>query len=154
MKFKQDGILRYKYLGLIYVVAAGEILDFILFLFNKSLRDMFLFLLITGVLCIVAAAFNLLLHAADISIDNEGVRCTNGSRQLWSYNWPEIEELKRTHAYRAKAVCVVSKDGTAKFRYYMDPKDAYFQLSKAAKKARACYCEEREDGSFVLLDHE
>ncbi len=149
MKFKRDDILRRKYLGLIFIVVVGELLAFILYLINNLLVDIFLYIVATGVVCIGSAIIFLVSHSADVIMDNDGIRCINRDNLLWGFKWPEIEELKYSCAYRAKAVCVISKDNTANFKDQMGPTDAYFQLGNTAKKAMAYYCTEREDGSFV-----
>lgn len=150
MMFKKDEILRKKYLGLIYAVIACILLCLIIFLGNNSLLYLFLYVVGSGVVGIGGIIFLLLMHCADIIMNDTGISCKKCDKQLWNYKWSEVEELKHTKAYGAKALCVVSKDGTAQFKEQMGLNDTYFQLGKSAKKALARYCIERADGSFVV----
>ena len=135
MIFKKDEILCKKYLGVTYAVIVCMLLCLVIFLGNNSLLYLFLYVVGTGVVGIGGIMFLLVMHSADIVVNDEGISCKKRNTQLWSYNWSEVEELKQTMAYNAKALCIVSKDETAPFKKMMGLNDRYFQMGKSAKKA-------------------
>ena len=76
-----------------------------------------------------------------ITMDEQGVRCTERDKLLWDLSWSQIAEVRKTTRYRSYA---------AQFIPTVEPKhDLHtpqnqlflgFQLSRKAKKALDTYC--------------
>ena len=76
-----------------------------------------------------------------ITMDEQGVRCTERAKLLWDLSWSQIAEVRKTTRYRSRAVQLIPT---------VEPKQDLhtpqsqlflgFQLSRKAKKALATYC--------------
>ena len=76
-----------------------------------------------------------------ITMDNQGVRCTERDKLLWDLSWSQIAEVRKTTRYRSCAVQLIPT-----FEPKQDlhtPQNQLFlgfQLSRKAKKALDTYC--------------
>ncbi len=76
-----------------------------------------------------------------ITMDDQGVRCTERDKLLWDLRWSQITEVRKTTRYRSRAVQLIPT---------VEPKQDLhtpqnqlflgFQLSRKAKKALDTYC--------------
>ena len=76
-----------------------------------------------------------------ITMDNQGVRCTERDKLLWDLSWSQIAEVRKTTRYKSRAVQLIPT---------VEPKQDLhtpqnqlflgFQLSRKAKKALDTYC--------------
>lgn len=76
-----------------------------------------------------------------ITMDNQGVRCTERDKLLWDLSWSQIAEVRKTTRYRSRSVQLIPT---------VEPKQDLhtpqnqlflgFQLSRKAKKALDTYC--------------
>ena len=76
-----------------------------------------------------------------ITMDEQGVRCTERDKLLWDLSWSQIAEVRKTTRYRSRAVQLIPT---------VEPKQDLhtpqsqlflgFQLSRKAKKALDTYC--------------
>ena len=76
-----------------------------------------------------------------ITMDEQGVRCTESDQLLWDLSWSQIAEVRKTTRYRSRAVQLIPT---------VEPKQDLhtpqnqlflgFQLSRKAKKALDAYC--------------
>ena len=76
-----------------------------------------------------------------ITMDDQGVRCTERDKLLWDLSWSQIAEVRKTTRYRSRAVQLIPT---------VEPKQDLhtpqsqlflgFQLSRKAKKALDTYC--------------
>lgn len=76
-----------------------------------------------------------------ITMDDQGVRCTERDKLLWDLRWSQITEVRKTTRYRSRAVQLIPT---------IEPKQDLhtpqsqlflgFQLSRKAKKALDTYC--------------
>ena len=76
-----------------------------------------------------------------ITMDEQGVRCTERDKLRWDLTWSQIAEVRKTTRYRSRAVQLIPT---------VEPKQDLhtpqsqlflgFQLSRKAKKALDTYC--------------
>ena len=76
-----------------------------------------------------------------LTMDAQGVRCTERDKLLWDLRWSQITEVRKTTRYRSRAVQLIPT---------VEPKQDLhtpqsqlflgFQLSRKAKKALDTYC--------------
>ena len=76
-----------------------------------------------------------------ITMDEQGVRCTESDKLLWDLSWSQIAEVRKTTRYRSRAVQLIP---TVKPKHGLHtPQNQLFlgfQLSRKAKKALDTYC--------------
>lgn len=73
-----------------------------------------------------------------ITINENGISCTNTEKKLWEYQWEEIAELRKSSRFRSPSVEVIIYSRNREPEDYALP-NQYFQLSKSAKEALSCY---------------
>ncbi len=128
MQFRKDRLLMCQHLigfALLFVVTtimALLINQYIILLFS------FIFLVL---LLLTPKQYNQF-----VTIDKDGIRCSNHKNLLWEYNWNEIVELKTSNRYMLPSIEVIACEAKGKVN---DGNDRYFQLSKAAKRALSIY---------------
>ena len=81
-----------------------------------------------------------------ITMDDQGVRCTERDKLLWDLRWSQITEVRKTPRYRSRAVQLIPT---------IEPKQDLhtpqsqlflgFQLGKSAKIALKTYCPGMKD---------
>ena len=81
-----------------------------------------------------------------ITMDEQGVRCTERDKLLWDLSWSQIAEVRKTTRYRSRSVQLIPT---------VDPKQDLhipqsqlflgFQLSKSAKISLKTYCPGMKD---------
>ena len=76
-----------------------------------------------------------------VTMDEQGVRCTEGDKLLWDLSWSQIAEVRKTTRYRSRAVQLIP---TVEPKQGLQPPQNQlflgFQLSRKAKKALDTYC--------------
>ena len=76
-----------------------------------------------------------------ITLDDQGVRCTEWDKLLWDLRWSQITEVRKTTRYRSRAVQLIP---TVEPKQDLQPPQNQlflgFQLSRKAKKALDTYC--------------
>ena len=76
-----------------------------------------------------------------ITMDEQGVRCTERDKLLWDLSWSQIAEVRKTTRYRSRAVQLIP---TVEPEQGLQPPQNQlflgFQLSRKAKKALDTYC--------------
>ena len=76
-----------------------------------------------------------------VTMDEQGVRCTEGDKLLWDLSWSQIAEVRKTTRYRSRAVQLIP---TVEPKQCLQPPQNQlflgFQLSRKAKKALDTYC--------------
>ena len=81
-----------------------------------------------------------------VTMDDQGVRCTESDQLLWDLSWSQIAEVRKTTRYRSRAVQLVPIEEpkqdlhTPQSQLFLG-----FQLSKAAKIALKTYCPGMKD---------
>ena len=81
-----------------------------------------------------------------ITMDEQGVRCTERDKLLWDLSWSQIAEVRKTTRYRSRAVQLIptvepKQDlHTPQIQLFLG-----FQLSKSAKIALKTYCPGMKD---------
>ena len=76
-----------------------------------------------------------------ITMDEQGVRCTERDKLLWDLSWSQIAEVRKTTRYRSRAVQLVPIE-EPKQDLHIPQSQLFlgFQLSRKAKKALDTYC--------------
>ena len=76
-----------------------------------------------------------------ITMDDQGVRCTERSKPLWDLSWSQIAEVRKTTRYRSRAVQLIPTV-EPKQDLHIPQSQLFlgFQLSRKAKKALDTYC--------------
>ena len=81
-----------------------------------------------------------------ITMDEQGVRCTERDKLLWDLSWSQIAEVRKTTRYRSRAVQLIP---TVEPKQDLHPPQDQlflgFQLSKSAKIALKTYCPGMKD---------
>ena len=76
-----------------------------------------------------------------VTMDEQGVRCTERDKLLWDLSWSQIAEVRKTTRYRSRAVQLIP---TVELKQDLHtPQNQLFlgfQLSRKAKKALDTYC--------------
>ena len=76
-----------------------------------------------------------------ITMDDQGVRCTERDKLLWDLSWSQIAEVRKTTRYRSRAVQLIP---TLEPKQDLHPPHSQlflgFQLSRKATKALDTYC--------------
>ena len=76
-----------------------------------------------------------------ITMDEQGVRCTERDKLLWDLSWSQIAEVRKTTRYRSRAVQLVPIEEPKQDLHIPQAHPFLgFQLSKAAKIALKTYC--------------
>lgn len=76
-----------------------------------------------------------------ITMDEQGVRCTEGDKLLWDLSWSQIAEVRKTTRYRSRAVQLIpTVEPKQDLHTPQDQLFLGFQLSRKAKKALDTYC--------------
>ena len=98
--------------------------------------------------CVICGACCVLTWRTEptITMDDQGVRCTERDKLLWGLSWSQIAEVRKTTRYRSRAVQLIPT---------VEPKQDLhtpqsqlflgFQLSKSAKIALKTYCPGMKD---------
>lgn len=75
-----------------------------------------------------------------ITISEAGITCQKYGKQLWSYGWEQIAELRKTNRFNMPSVEIILFDQSENPEPY-GAADRYFQLGKEAKTAvRQYWC--------------
>ena len=76
-----------------------------------------------------------------ITMDEQGVRCTERDKLLWDLSWSQIAEVRKTTRYRSRAVQLIP---TVEPKQDLHTPQSHqflgFPLSRKAKKALDTYC--------------
>ena len=81
-----------------------------------------------------------------ITMDEQGVRCTERDKLLWDLSWSQIAEVRKTTRYRSRAVHLIpTVEPKQGLHTPQDQLFLGFQLSKAAKIALKTYCPGMKD---------
>lgn len=75
-----------------------------------------------------------------ITIDEWGIICKTRKTMLWGFQWPEIEELRRSRRFRQPSLEIVLKEQTVMKENRKSVSGKFFQLGKTAKRALKQYC--------------
>ena len=76
-----------------------------------------------------------------VTMDEQGVRCTEGDKLLWDLSWSQIAEVRKTTRYRSRAVQLIpTVEPKQDLHTHKDQLFLGFQLSRKAKKALDTYC--------------
>ena len=76
-----------------------------------------------------------------ITMDDQGVRCTERDKLLWDLRWSQITEVRKTTRYRSRAVQLIPTiEPKQDLHTPQDQLFLGFQLSKAANIALKTYC--------------
>ena len=81
-----------------------------------------------------------------ITMDDQGVRCTERDKLLWDLRWSQITEVRKTTRYRSRAVQLIPTiEPKQDLHTPQDQLFLGFQQSKAAKIALKTYCPVMKD---------
>ena len=76
-----------------------------------------------------------------ITMDEQGVRCTERDKLLWDLSWSQIAEVRKTTRYRSRAVQLVPIEEPKQDLHIPQAHPFLgFQMSKSAKIALKTYC--------------
>ncbi len=126
MTFRKDSLLFYQS-KIIYIVMA--ILCLIL------IPGIGLWIPILFALCfIILILVNPKLHDEFITINETGISCQRSGKQLWTYEWERIAELRRSSRFRMPSIEVITYNKRGEAERFALP-NQYFQLGKVAKEA-------------------
>lgn len=98
----------------------------------------------TGFALLVALPFavvlivNPRLYDSWIILNESGIACRKGGKEVWSHEWHNIATLKRSNRFRLPSVEVILYDAKGEQAPFALP-DHYFRLSKKAKQAMEQY---------------
>ena len=95
---------------------------------------------ILGVAHVVFAFLSPRLFNQYITINDCGITCKEGEKQLWAFEWSQIMELKKYSLYRNSGILLVLDEDAEK--QLQDGSTASFQLCKEARMALNQYCAE------------
>ena len=81
-----------------------------------------------------------------VTMDEQGVRCTERDKLLWDLSWSQIAEVRKTTRYRSRAVqLVLIEEPKQDLHTPQSQLFLGFQLSKSAKIALKTYCPGMKD---------
>lgn len=81
-----------------------------------------------------------------VTMDDQGVRCTESDKLLWDLTWSQIAEVRKTTRYRSRAVQLVPIE-EPKQDLHIPRAHPFlgFQMSRSAKIALKTYCPGMKD---------
>lgn len=130
MTFRKDSILFAEHLSACCIMVV--VFSVLLLISHEWIMALF-------ALCfVVFAALMPVVHNEFVTVDNEGIRCANKSKEIWKYTWKDIIKLKRSSRYRMPSVEIVIDEHANEVIPY-DYSMHYFQLGKIARRAIAQY---------------
>ena len=81
-----------------------------------------------------------------ITMDDQGVRCTERDKLLWDLSWSQIAEVRKTTRYRSHAVQLVPIEEPKQDLHIPQAHPFLgFQMSRSAKIALKTYCPGMKD---------
>ena len=76
-----------------------------------------------------------------VTMDEQGVRCTERDKLLWDLSWSQIAEVRKTTRYRSRAVQLVPIEEPKQDLHIPQAHPFLgFQMSRSAKIALKTYC--------------
>lgn len=86
----------------------------------------------------ILAALTPVIHNELVTVNDEGIRCTQKGKVIWEYAWADIIKLKRSSRYRMPSVEIVIDDHANEVVPF-EFSEHYFQLGRTARKAITLY---------------
>lgn len=126
MTFRRDSLLFYQS-EIAYII----MITLSLCLFPILGKELMLFYLLPFIVLLLV---NPKLHNEFIIINENGISCRKSGKQLWSYEWESIAELRKSSRFLMPTIEVIAYNKCGKPALFSQP-NHYFQLGRTAKKA-------------------
>ena len=134
MTFRQNEIFLNQY---VFCTLLMTVLTVITILFMETL---FWPMLICCVICGIGCIHSWRTEPT-ITMDEQGVRCTESDKLLWDLSWSQIAEVRKTTRYRSRAVQLVPIEEPKQDLHIPQAHPFLgFQMSRSAKIALKTYC--------------
>lgn len=134
MTFRQNEIFLQQYVFCTLLMIVQTVITFVF------IETLFWPMLICCVICGACCVLSWRTEPT-ITMDDQGVRCTERDKLLWDLSWFQIAKVRKTTRYRSHAVqLVLIEEPKQDFKIPQAHPFLGFQLSKTAKIALKTYC--------------
>lgn len=138
MRFRKTGIFFVEVMIYIPLILLGYCCFMIYFTIHYHEVEPF-FLIVFLMMLIVLASFP--FTERYIIIDDDGITCRSRKKQIWSFKWFEIKELRWSrNRYPTISIILKEYDHTDIDNLQIIEQDLNFQYGRKAKQAISQYC--------------
>ena len=134
MKFRKTGILFVEIMIFLplFLLAQGSFI-----IYFKAFNTIFIITFLMGLLLLVTYPFG----ERYIIVDDDGITCRNRKKEMWSFKWSEIKELRWSrNRYPTISIILIEYDHTDIDNLQTIEQDLNFEYGRKAKQAIRQYC--------------
>ena len=134
MKFRKTGIAFVEIMIFLPLVLLAQGSFMIYF---KAFNTIFIITFLMGLLLIVTLPFG----ERYIIVDDDGITCRSRKKEMWSFKWSEIKELRLSrNKYPTIRIILIEYDHTDIDNLQTIEQDLNFEYGRKAKQAIRQYC--------------
>ncbi len=135
MQFRKTGIFFFEMMISLTLIL---LIQGFCMIYVKAFNTIFIIIFLMMLLLLVTFPFG----ERHIIVDDDGITCRSHKKQIWSFKWSEIKELRLSSWGRNPAlyIILIEYDHTDIDNLKIIEQDLYFQYGRKAKQAIRQYC--------------